>query len=74
MQSLAFAYLLASAGFVAFLYLGWAEQADRAPALVFEAAFAWLAVFVPPLLLIERTIALARRIAAAVEKDRLEGH
>ncbi|MCS6778762.1 MAG: hypothetical protein NZ555_03545 [Geminicoccaceae bacterium] len=74
MRSLAFAYLLASAGFVALLYLGWADRADRTSGLLVEAAFAWLAVFVPPLLLIERTIALARRIVTGVGNGRSNGH
>jgi hypothetical protein len=53
-------YLLGSAALVALLYLLCAGRQEDPRALALEALFAWLAVFVPPLLLVERGLAVAR--------------
>lgn len=55
-------YLFGSAALVALLYLLCAGRQDDPRALALEALFAWLAVFVPPLLLVERALALARSL------------
>lgn len=62
MRRLARLYLLLSAILVALLYLLYAGRGADPAALAVEAVFAWLVVFVPPLVLIERTLALARAI------------
>jgi hypothetical protein len=53
-------YLLGSAALVALLYLVCAGRGDDPRALAVEALFAWLVLFVPPLLLVERALAVAR--------------
>lgn len=65
MRRLALLYLLLSAALTGLLYLLFAARGADASALAVEALFAWLAVFVPPLVLVERALALARAILRA---------
>jgi hypothetical protein len=53
-------YLGGSAVLVGALYMLCLPSEADPRALAVEALFAWLAVFVPPLLLVERALALAR--------------
>lgn len=53
-------YLGGSAVLVGSLYLLYVPSKADPRALALEALFAWLVVFVPPLLLVERSFALAR--------------
>lgn len=53
-------YLGGSAVLVGTLYLLYVPSKADPRALALEALFAWLVVFVPPLLLVERSLALAR--------------
>jgi hypothetical protein len=53
-------YLGGSAVLVGALYLLYVPNKADPRALALEALFAWLVVFVPPLLLVERSLALAR--------------
>lgn len=62
MRRLALLYLLLSAVLVGLLYLLLAARGADASALFVEAVFAWLAVFVPPLVLMERSLAVARAL------------
>lgn len=62
MQRLARVYLLLSAALVGLLYLLWAGRGADPGALAVEAVFAWLVVFVPPLALLERSLALVRAL------------
>lgn len=62
MRRLALLYLLLSAILVALLYLLCAGRGADPSALAVEAVFAWLAVFVPPLVLVERSLAVARAL------------
>jgi hypothetical protein len=55
-------YILASLSLVAALYLLYGGARRSEPTLVLEAAFAWMAVFIPPLFIVERSLALARMI------------
>jgi hypothetical protein len=64
MRRLALLYLALSAALVAGLYAVWAGAGAAHPPLLIEALFAWLAVFVPPLVLIERSLAVARALLA----------
>lgn len=65
MRRLARLYLLLSAALVGLLYLLFAGRGSDPSALAVEALFAWLVVFVPPLVLVERAVALARAILRA---------
>lgn len=64
MRRMAILYLLVSAALVALLYAVCAGTGAARPPLLIEALFAWLAVFVPPLVLVERSLAVARAILA----------
>ncbi len=64
MHRLALLYLVLSAALVAGLYLAWAGVGATRPPLLIEALFLWLAVFVPPLVLVERSLAVARALLA----------
>lgn len=65
MRRLTCLYLSVSAALVALLYLAWAGAGAARPPLLVEALFAWLAVFVPPLVLVERSLAVARALLAS---------
>ncbi len=54
-------YLLLTAVGVGLLYLAHAGGADPG-GLAVEALFVWLAVFVPPLVVVERSLAVARAL------------
>lgn len=64
MRRLALLYLALSAALVAGLYLAWAGVGATRPPLLIEALLLWLAVFVPPLVLVERSLAVARALLA----------
>lgn len=62
MRRLLLLYLLTSATLVGLLYLLCAGRGADPSALAVEAVFAWLVVFVPPLVLVERSLAVARAL------------
>ncbi|MCS6879642.1 MAG: hypothetical protein NZP72_15250 [Geminicoccaceae bacterium] len=58
-------YLGGSALLVSGLYLLWADRVSNGAPLLLEALFAWLVLFVPPLVLWEGSRILARRLLAS---------